>query len=170
MEKDSRKFLAPMSLSQLANQIINLPPLSHSRCQSIPSAIVCSMLRPTNVLRNAASALEAGPSSRPRLRAQVMSFQQWCERSPCIPHISSLTIPSDKVRPENRPTGLLLHEVPRCAMPTDVLRALRDIGAVNDDFPLSGSMPILLSPAPLEKLIRHIQSLLCPSRCLANHR
>ena len=37
------------------------------------------------------------------------------------------------------PMTVLLHEVPRIALPTDVLRALRDARVVGDNFPLSRS-------------------------------
>ena len=46
---------------------------------------------------------------------------------------------AEKLGDDRKPTTLLLHEVPRSSLPTDVLRALRDSGAVDENFPLSNS-------------------------------
>lgn len=47
--------------------------------------------------------------------------------------------PLERMGDSRRPMALVLHEVPKCALPSDVLRALRDSGAVDGDYPLSNS-------------------------------
>jgi hypothetical protein len=59
-----------------------------------------------------------------------------------------------KLPMEERPRHLLLHGVPKTALPTDVLRALKDVGAVNDEFPLSGSEFYALT-YPLLSIVVH---------------
>ncbi|WWD21181.1 hypothetical protein CI109_105665 [Kwoniella shandongensis] len=53
--------------------------------------------------------------------------------------------PSGKRMPvDQRPTCLLLKDVPKTALPSDVLRALRDVGAIDETFGVSS----LTSPPP----------------------
>ncbi|KAK8844158.1 hypothetical protein IAR55_006952 [Kwoniella newhampshirensis] len=50
----------------------------------------------------------------------------------------------DRMPSKQKPTCLILRDVPRMALPTDVLRALRDVGAVDESFGVSS----ITSPPP----------------------
>ena len=45
----------------------------------------------------------------------------------------------EDMTPSERPLNVLLYGVPKTSLRVDILRALRDVKAVNDDFPLSNS-------------------------------
>ncbi|WWD06986.1 hypothetical protein V865_005083 [Kwoniella europaea PYCC6329] len=51
---------------------------------------------------------------------------------------------------QSRPKNVLLHDIPRTALPSDITRALRDVGAVDESFSVSAitSLPPSLPKSP----------------------
>ena len=101
---------------------------------------------------------------------QTLTYRQWSES-----HINFTTLTTSAAKLGlNRPNAVLLHDVPRSALPSDVLRALRDARAVDGDFPLSRSESSPCSsthsePDPVVTIYSHSTTDLYPSSCNSHH-
>lgn len=81
---------------------------------------------------------ESIPRIKPRTYS-VSQFRKYSRPERDRPMINHHLFGTDRMHEHVRPRYLLLNNIPRTALPSDILRALKDGGAVDSSFPVTAS-------------------------------
>lgn len=93
-------------------------------------------------MKYAVRLLNEASESIPRIKPRTYSASQFRKynRSDWGRHVTKRhQLGADRMHEHVRPRYLLLNNIPRTALPSDILRALRDGGAVDSSFPVTAS-------------------------------